>query len=96
VLELKEILATLQVERADLYVGRAVLSWGDDVAVVSPERLIDWVGERQGQARLLPPGRLEIRWPDHLEAARGLDYLGNELQSLATESSGAESITDGN
>ncbi|WP_022662769.1 transcription-repair coupling factor [Paucidesulfovibrio longus] len=90
VLSLKEVLARLQVERAELYAGRAVLTWGGTVSAVSPERLIDWVADRTGTARLLPPGRLELRWPDTLDTARGLEYLGNELESLAAESPGAE------
>lgn len=83
VLALKEVLARLQVDRAELYPGRCVLAWSPEVSVVSPEKLIDFVEAHDKAARLLPPGRLEVRWPEDLDTARGLEYLGNELESLA-------------
>lgn len=93
VLELKELLATLQVQRADLYPGRAVISWGEEVTVVTPEHLIRWVAQRPESAKLLPPGRLEVRWASpQPDTALGLEYLRNELQSLATEFTEPETV----
>ncbi len=82
VLEAKGVLARLQVLKAELSPVRAVLAWGQDTSVVSPAALVEWVGKRPGKARLLPPTKLELRYPEGLDVAAGLEYLRGELESL--------------
>ncbi|WP_147821542.1 transcription-repair coupling factor [Salidesulfovibrio onnuriiensis] len=82
VLELKLVLSRLQVERAELYPGRAVLSWGTDVQVLTPEDLIRWVADRQETARMLPPSKLEVRYVENFQGRAALQALALELESL--------------
>ena len=84
VLEVKAVLARLQVLRAELSPARAVLHWGQETGAVSPETLVAWVGARTPQARLLPPSKLELRYPEGLDVGRGLEYLRTELETLTT------------
>ncbi|MEF2144500.1 MAG: transcription-repair coupling factor [Desulfovibrionaceae bacterium] len=92
VLAFKEVLSGLQVERAELFPGRTVITWGGEVNVITPERLIVWVEPRSKTARLLPPGKLEVRWPENLDLVQGLDYLANELESMAAPDPAAEEL----
>ena len=84
VLEVKAVLARLQVLRAELSPGRAVLHWGQETGAVSPEALVAWVGARTPQARLLPPSKIELRYPEGLDVGGGLEYLRTELEILTT------------
>jgi transcription-repair coupling factor (superfamily II helicase) len=60
-LRLKRLLGRLQVTKADVYEGRVVMTFAEDAAVVPPERLVQWVQEKEGSVRMLPPDRLELR-----------------------------------
>ena len=82
VLEVKAVLSKLQVLKAELSPGRAVLSWGADTSAVSPEALVAWMGVGNRRARLLPPAKLEVRYPEGLDVGAGLEYLRMELESL--------------
>ncbi len=82
VLEVKIVLAQLQVLKAELSPVRAVLSWGVQTSAVSPERLIAWMAGGGRKAKLLPPSKLELRYPAGLDVAAGLEYLRSELESL--------------
>ena len=84
VLEVKAVLARLQVLRAELSPGRAVLHWGQETGAVSPETLVAWVGASTRQARLLPPSKVELRYPEGLDVGGGLEYLRTELETLTT------------
>ena len=84
VLEAKAVLSRLQVLRAELAPGRAVLIWGQQTGAVSPEALVAWVGAHTRQARLLPPSKLEVRYPEGLDVRGGLEYLRSELETLST------------
>jgi transcription-repair coupling factor (superfamily II helicase) len=85
ILALKQVLSLLQVERAELYPGRAVLSWGEGVDAVRPEDLVAWVSAQQDRARMLPPGRIEVRYAEHESVRRALEQLAADLASLRTE-----------
>jgi len=78
------VLARLQVLRAELSPGRAVLHWGQETGAVSPEALVAWVGDASRQARLLPPSKIELRYPAGLDVGGGLEYLRTELETLTT------------
>lgn len=78
VLRIKQALSRLQVDRAELYPGRAVISWGDNAVAASPEVLMGWIGERSDRARLLPPAKLELRYD-------GTESMRNALEETAVE-----------
>jgi transcription-repair coupling factor (mfd) len=82
VLGVKILLGQLQVLKAELSPARAVLSWGAQTSAVSPERLVAWMAEGGRKAKLLPPSKLELRYPEGLDVAAGLEYLRTELESL--------------
>ncbi|OIO00383.1 MAG: transcription-repair coupling factor [Desulfovibrionaceae bacterium CG1_02_65_16] len=82
VLETKILLAQLQVLKAELSPARAVLSWGAQTSAISPERLLAWMAGSGRKAKLLPPAKLELRYPEGLDVAAGLEYLRTELESL--------------
>ena len=84
VLRLKRRLGALQVSRADLSQGKAVLSWAEEATVVTPEMLVDFVQQSGGTARLLPPGRLEVRVQADT-VRQGLAEVEKALTALAGE-----------
>lgn len=85
ILALKQVLSLLQVERAELYPGRAVLSWNDEVDVIRPEELVAWIAAQKDCARLLPPGRVEVRYAEHSSIREAMEQLAVDLTSLRTE-----------
>jgi len=82
VLQVKALLSQLQVLRADLSPGRALLSWGQETSVVTPVEMVTWMASRSGKTKLLPPSKLELRYPEGLDVEAGLGYLRTELESL--------------
>lgn len=82
VLYLKRLLARLQVVRADLFPARVVLSWDEKSALIDPQKLISWVGDRDKRARLLPPAKLELRFDSEKGISKGLDEVCRELESI--------------
>lgn len=82
VLELKLVLSRLQVERAELYPGRAVLAWGEDVRAFDPKDLIQWIADRQETARMIPPSKLEVRYGEHKAIRKALQMLATDLLPL--------------
>ncbi|WP_316900745.1 transcription-repair coupling factor [Pseudodesulfovibrio indicus] len=82
VLKLKRTLSRLQAARAELYPGRAVITWKENAIAASPEKLIGWVGERSGTTRLLPPAKLEIRYGDAPSMREALETTAADLEGL--------------
>ncbi|MDC0335531.1 transcription-repair coupling factor [Pseudodesulfovibrio sp.] len=82
VLRIKQALSRLQADRAELYPGRAVISWGDNAVAATPEKLIGWINEREGRARLLPPAKLEVRYQEAETMRQALEETAVELEVL--------------
>ncbi len=80
-LSLKQVLSRLQTERADLYPGRTLLTLAQG-AVLSTERVLDWIGKRSDRARLLPPGKIELRQDKDLPPHENLAAMRQELEEL--------------
>ncbi|MEW5772650.1 MAG: transcription-repair coupling factor [Thermodesulfobacteriota bacterium] len=85
VLKLKRLLSRLRVVAADLYPGRAVLTWKEDDAGVDPAALLPWVSARPGNARLMPPARLELRIPEKGTIRESMQHVEDELGVLLPE-----------
>lgn len=82
VIGLKRLLAKLQVARAELYPNRAVLHWAEGATSVDPARLVAWVQQRPGQARMVPPGGLELRIPEKMSIRQGVPWMETQLAGL--------------
>lgn len=82
VLRIKQTLSRLQADRAELYPGRAVVSWGDNQVATDPQRLMAWITERQDRAKVLPPARLELRYQKCDTMRQALEETAVELDSL--------------
>ncbi|MFP4629355.1 MAG: transcription-repair coupling factor [Desulfohalobiaceae bacterium] len=82
VLELKLILARLQVDRADLFPNRAVLSWPDDSRPLDPEAFLSWLNHCNLSARFQPPAKLELRFEDKASISNAIRITGQELGVL--------------
>jgi transcription-repair coupling factor (superfamily II helicase) len=82
VLGLKRILADLQVERADLFPNRAVLSWPEDSRPVEPESFLHWLNHCSLPARFQPPAKLELRFEDKASISNAIRITGEELSTL--------------
>jgi transcription-repair coupling factor (superfamily II helicase) len=82
VLALKKVMAQLQVAKADLYPARGVFEWGGSMDIMQPDELIGWVADHGDRARLLPPGKLELRFDKEAGVAGGLQTLSAMLDDL--------------
>jgi transcription-repair coupling factor (superfamily II helicase) len=86
VLALKQVLARLQVAKADVAASRISLSWEGRPGVVSPESLVAFVATRGDRARLVPPARLEMRRAGE-DVRAGLAAAAAELSLLCRSAS---------
>lgn len=82
VLTLKQVLSRLQATKAELYPGRVVMTWDETADAVSPDALVQWVAERGDRARLLPPGRVELRYAEADTVREALEASATELAGL--------------
>ncbi|MBQ4568051.1 MAG: transcription-repair coupling factor [Desulfovibrio sp.] len=85
VLDLKQFLTGLQVQRADLHPDSVRLFWAEGQDVVQPERLVALVSATQG-ARLHPPAGLSLPLPGDKTFSEGLETVRNMLASICQPS----------
>ena len=85
VLRLKRVLAKLQVQRADLFENRVVLSWADEARPVDPDVLVAWMQDRQDRARFMPPNKMELRFAGKESISRAIHFVGEELAEIEQE-----------
>nr|WP_245588383.1 transcription-repair coupling factor [Desulfocurvus vexinensis] len=83
VLRLKRLLGRLHVAKAEVAPGRIVLSWAEGATAVPPEAMVVWVQRHADAARLLPPGRLELRVDAGSGVRRALEAMRKTLTGLA-------------
>jgi len=88
ILRIKQTLARLRATRAELYPGRAVMSWADQAMTVPTERLIAWVARREGRAQIAPPAKLELRYGPADSLRRALEGAAAELEEMLDETAG--------
>lgn len=84
VLDLKQFLTSMQVQRADVYTDRVRIAWPEGQSVVAPDRLIQLVSTHQG-AKLTPPATLEMPLDKELNISRRFAALCTLLGSLKPE-----------
>nr|WP_287410213.1 transcription-repair coupling factor [Pseudodesulfovibrio sp.] len=82
VLRLKQTLSRLQAARAELYPGRAVVTWSDNAIAVSPEKLMQWVAARGDMTRIVPPAKLEIRYGEIDSMRQALEETAIDLEAM--------------
>ena len=83
VLDFKQFLSHLQVQRADIYLDHVRLVWGDGQTAVQPERILQLVASMKG-ARMLPPASLMLPLPADKDFAQGLQGLRQALENIRT------------
>ncbi|MDO5483878.1 MAG: transcription-repair coupling factor, partial [Desulfovibrionaceae bacterium] len=92
VLDFKQFLTGVQVQRADLHVDSVRLFWAEGQSVVQPERLVALAEATQG-ARLHPPAGLSLPLPADQSFSEGLNQIRQALEAIcnATEGNPASS-----
>jgi len=81
VLGFKQVLARLGVARAEIAPTKLTVSFEGEAAAVEPQRLVDFVGARQG-VRLLPPGKIVLPMDQSLPVPEALAFWARELAGL--------------
>ncbi|MBU1247957.1 MAG: transcription-repair coupling factor, partial [Proteobacteria bacterium] len=82
VLALKETLKVLSAARAELFPGRASISWDAEGQGIPAEHLLEWIEPRERMVRLKPPGTVEIRFPKGATVPDGIEFVRAELDAL--------------
>jgi len=81
VLDLKQFLTELQVQKADVYSDHVRLIWPEGQTAARPEGLVALAARTPG-ARLLPPAGLHLPLPPDVDVPRGLDSLRAALTGV--------------
>ena len=84
VLGLKQVLARLGVVKAEITPAKLTVSFEGDGVAVATERLVAFVGERDG-VRLLPPGKIVMPMDQGLPLPEALAAWARELAGLGDE-----------
>lgn len=85
VMRLKKLLGLLEVDRADISAEKILITWEPNNSAgygLTPEVLLAWLESRADYAKLLPPQRLEIRFPAGRPAEESLELLYEQLKEL--------------
>jgi transcription-repair coupling factor (superfamily II helicase) len=88
-LALKQVLARLGADKAEIAPSRLVVSFEAGGAVVPPERLVAFATERGDGVRLLPPGRLALPLDQTAPLAGAVGAWVRELAALGEAEEGA-------
>jgi transcription-repair coupling factor (superfamily II helicase) len=94
VLSLKRQLAVLQVEKAELFANRVILSWSRNAQPVSSQQMVQWVQRHQDRARFEPPARLELRFAGNSSIAEEIQQIEELLNELSTTADAPEEQRD--
>ena len=88
VLDFKQFLCSLQVQRADISLDHVRLTWMEGQQVAAPERIVALASSTPG-ARLLPPAGLFLPLPDG-DFSAGLRALREKLESVRVAPAGEQ------
>ncbi len=88
VLDFKQFLCSLQVQRADISLDHVRLTWMEGQQVAAPERIVALASSTPG-ARLLPPAGLFLPLPEG-DFSAGLRALREKLESVRVAPAGEQ------
>ena len=88
VLDFKQFLCSLQVQRADISLDHVRLTWVEGQQVAAPERIVALASATPG-ARLLPPAGLFLPLPEG-DFSAGLRALREKLESVRVAPAGEQ------
>ena len=80
-LDFKQFLTELQVQKADVHREHVRLIWPDGQTAVQPERIVALAGSMPG-ARMQPPAGLTLPLAKGMPLAGGLDRLRQALEDI--------------
>lgn len=86
VLDFKQFLTELQVQRADVHRDHLRMFWPDGQTAVQPERIVELAAEMPG-ARLHPPAGLTLPLSADLPFSEGLQKMRAALEEIRTAAS---------
>ena len=81
VLDFKQFLTELQVQKADVHINHVRLVWPDGQTAVQPERIVALTASMK-DARMLPPAGLHLPMPSGVSFPEGLDRLRTALEGI--------------
>ena len=81
VLDFKQFLTELQVQKADVHINHVRLVWPDGQTAVQPERIVALTASMK-DARMLPPAGLHLPMPSDVSFPEGLDRLRTALEGI--------------
>jgi transcription-repair coupling factor (superfamily II helicase) len=82
ILKLKFVITALGGLQADIYANKIVVGWDEEGARVDPLSLVRWVEAHEGRARLIPPGKLELRCADNPSIPLSMRIFTENLEEL--------------
>ena len=88
ILDFKQFLCSLQVQRADISLDHVRLTWMEGQQVAAPERIVALASATPG-ARLLPPAGLFLPLPEG-DFSAGLRALREKLESVRVAPAGEQ------
>ena len=95
ILKLKFVIKDLGGIAADIYAGKIVISWDAEDSRVDPLSLVRWVEAHEPCARLIPPGKLELRCADNPSIALSMRTFKESLEdfrdSMSMKDNGSQS-----
>ncbi|WP_231702171.1 transcription-repair coupling factor [Desulfoplanes formicivorans] len=84
ILKLKFTIRELGAVQADIYANKIVISWDANDPRIDPLKLVGWVSANKELARLIPPGKLELRCEDNPSIALSMRQLKQRLEEVHT------------
>jgi len=81
VLDFKQFLTELQVQKADVHINHVRLVWPDGQTAVQPERIVALTASMK-DARMLPPAGLHLPMPSDVSFPEGLDRVRTALEGI--------------
>lgn len=84
-LVLKQVLARLGANKAEIAPNRLVVSFEAEGTAVAPERLVAFVTGHGDGVRLLPPGRLALPLDQHVPLPQAMETWTRELAALGED-----------
>lgn len=84
VLDFKQFLTELQVQKADVHIDHVRLTWSDGQTAAQPERIVALTAVMPG-SRILPPAGLQLPLPGNLPFCEGLHQLRTALEGVRAD-----------